>query len=57
MMPTRFTKLCGAFLLAACTSVAALAADAYPSKPITMVVAFPPGGASDVIGLDRKSVV
>ena len=36
--------------IAACTGFAARAADAYPTKPITMIVAFPPGGASDVIG-------
>ena len=47
---TRLKTLCGTFLLAACTSIAAAAGDAYPTKPITMIVAFPPGGASDVIG-------
>ncbi len=49
-MPIKLTRLCGAFLLVAWTSIQALAADAYPTKPITMIVAFPPGGASDVIG-------
>jgi tripartite-type tricarboxylate transporter receptor subunit TctC len=40
--------LFGAVLLAAAGS--ALAQDAYPSKPITMVNPFPPGGVVDVVG-------
>jgi tripartite-type tricarboxylate transporter receptor subunit TctC len=36
------------------TSIAALApfaaAQSFPSKPVTMIVAFPPGGGSDVLG-------
>src|SRR5919197_1661232 len=30
--------------------VAAAAEDKYPSKPITMIVPFPPGGVADIVG-------
>ena len=36
--------------LLACGSAVALAQDAFPSRSITMIVPFPPGGVADVTG-------
>jgi tripartite-type tricarboxylate transporter receptor subunit TctC len=44
----RRTALAGAAALAATT--AAQAQAAYPDRPIRMVIAFPPGGPTDVVG-------
>src|SRR4029079_2993089 len=35
---------------AALTAGSASAQDAYPSRPITLINPFPPGGAADVVG-------
>ena len=39
-----------AFLSAAVIAGAASAQDVYPSKPITLIVPFPPGGVADIVG-------
>ena len=44
-------------LLAALAARAALAQDVFPSKPITMIVPFPPGGVADIVGRPLASVM
>jgi tripartite-type tricarboxylate transporter receptor subunit TctC len=38
------------FFLLACLLAGAAQAQQYPSKPITMIVPFPPGGVADIVG-------
>lgn len=42
--------LLGAFALGAVLAPFAAHADNWPSKPLRLIVAFPPGGASDIVG-------
>ena len=57
-------KRCLFAALFALVAASAFAQDAYPSRPITMIVPFPPGGVADITGrptaaamekVDRKS--
>ena len=43
-------KRCLFAALFAFATASALAQDAYPSRPITMIVPFPPGGVADITG-------
>ena len=40
----------GVFLWSALFSLAAGAQESYPSRPITLVVPFPPGGVAEIVG-------
>jgi tripartite-type tricarboxylate transporter receptor subunit TctC len=43
-------KLCCAVVLATLAGLASVAAQPYPSRPITMIVPYPPGGPTDTLG-------
>jgi tripartite-type tricarboxylate transporter receptor subunit TctC len=42
-------KLLGAILLATLAGISVAAAQSYPSRPVTLIVPFPAGGATDVL--------
>jgi tripartite-type tricarboxylate transporter receptor subunit TctC len=50
MFPEESMQLRIALMALALLPVPAFAQDAYPSRPITMVVPFPPGGVADLTG-------
>src|SRR6188472_1852142 len=43
------TRRCASILLISCTPFCAYAQQAYPAKPVRVIVPYPPGGGNDII--------
>ena len=50
------SRICG-FLFLCLFAMAASAQEVYPSRPVTMIVPFPPGGVADIVGRPLASVM
>ena len=49
-MQKTLKTLCAVALTLSAVAGSAMAQDAYPTKPVTMVIPFPPGGVADTVG-------
>jgi tripartite-type tricarboxylate transporter receptor subunit TctC len=48
-------RLCLALAFALLAGIGSAAAQVYPSRPITVIVGFPPGGATTLLGASWPS--